>query len=102
MRLVISRFALGSLVACALAAGVVAGCSSDRGVQWYKPNVDYTVADFQRDRKACEKNDKIDAACLRERGWLPLSADKEPAPPPPAQTPRGGAAGAASTTGPRY
>jgi len=104
MRVVMARLPLGLLTACALLAGAVAGCSTDRDVQWYKPNVDYTVADFNRDRTACEKNGKIDKACLRERGWMPLTADKEPAPPPPAQTPRGGAAAGAATTGtgPRY
>ena len=56
--------------------------------QWYKPGVDYTVTDFQRDRAACEKGGKLDEDCLRERGWRPLSADKAPPTPPPSMPDR--------------
>jgi len=71
-------------------------CASSAEKQWYKPGGDYTVQDFQRDRTACEKSGQLDEDCLRQRGWLPLSADKEQPPPPPT-SPRG-----SSTGGVRY
>ena len=53
------------------------GCASDAGKQWYKPNANYTVADFQRDEIACTKNRVLDEACLRERGWEGITADED-------------------------
>ena len=60
---------------------VLSGCGSATDKQWYKPNVDYTAAEFERDRVACspKKNNILDEACMRERGWLPLSGDIGPA-----------------------
>ncbi len=47
--------------------------------QWYKPNdPKYTTADFQRDRVECTKNRVLDEACLKQRGWVSLSGDREP------------------------
>jgi hypothetical protein len=62
------------LVACAL---VLAGCGSSGDKQWYKPNVDYTAADFERDRVDCtDKKTKILAEdCMQQRGWASLGAD---------------------------
>ena len=57
--------------------------------QWYKPGVDYTVADFQRDRAACEKKGELDEECLKQRGWTPLSADKDKSGPAAPVSPRG-------------
>ena len=74
-------------------AAVIAACSSTVDKQWYKPSGDYTVADFQRDRTACEKAGQLDEDCLRQRGWLPLSADKDKPPPPPPVSPRGSSSG---------
>jgi hypothetical protein len=76
---------------CILAAAMLAAaCGSAVEKQWYKPTGEYTVADFKRDRAACEKDGKLDESCLRERGWLPLTLDKEKPPPPPPTSPRGG------------
>ena len=67
-----------------IALAPLAGCGTNIDRQWYKPNAaTYTVADFQRDETACTKNRVLDEQCLRDRGWVPLSADKEKPPPPP-------------------
>jgi hypothetical protein len=75
MARVMRAFLLGCTVLVLLT-----GCGSGEK-QWYKPNADYTVAEFQRDRTACEKNGQIDEDCLRQRGWLSLSPDKDKPPP---------------------
>jgi hypothetical protein len=56
---------------------VLFGCGNATDKQWYKPNVDYTAAEFERDRVACspKKNNILDEACMKARGWLPLSGD---------------------------
>lgn len=56
---------------------VVLGCGGATDKQWYKPNADYTAAEFERDRVACspKKNNVLDEACMKQRGWLPLSGD---------------------------
>jgi hypothetical protein len=46
--------------------------------QWYKPGVDYTIAEFKQDQAACTKNRVLDEACLRQRGWVGLSGDRDP------------------------
>jgi len=69
--------------------GLLAACGGPEK-QWYKPGVDYTVADFQRDRAACEKkNGEVDEDCLKQRGWTPLSADKDKPVANAPQSPRG-------------
>ena len=67
------------------------GCSSERDRQWYKPGANYTVSEFTRDRDECTpKKGDLDEQCMKQRGWVPLTSDREPAgPPKPAQTPRG-------------
>ena len=68
---------------CCAVLGLLAACGSSEK-QWYKPNAEYTVAEFQRDRTACEKKGEIDEECLRQRGWVSLTPDKEkPLPPIP-------------------
>jgi hypothetical protein len=62
------------LVLGIIAAAALAGCGGS-GEQWYKPGADYTVAEFRRDRAACEKDGTPDEDCLRQRGWIPLSPD---------------------------
>jgi hypothetical protein len=69
-------------------AAAISGCASSQS-QWYKPGADYTVADFRRDRAACEKNGTLDEECLKQRGWVPLSPDKDSSKPPPEHTTRG-------------
>jgi len=87
MRVVTRRFLW--LVAAASVLTACGSFGSGGEKQWYKAGADYTVAEFQRDRAACEKSGKLDEDCLKERGWTPLSADKA-APPPPLPTgPRG-------------
>jgi hypothetical protein len=61
---------------CGAALVLLTACGSG-DKQWYKPNVEYTVAEFQRDRAACEKGRQLDEECLRQRGWVSLSSDKE-------------------------
>ena len=65
---------------CCAVLGLLAACGSSEK-QWYKPNAEYTVAEFQRDRTACEKKGELDEECLRQRGWVSLTPDKDKAPP---------------------
>jgi len=69
-----------ALLLCCTALGLLTACGSGEK-QWYKPNAEYTVAEFQRDRAACEKSGQLDEECLRQRGWVSLSPDKDKAPP---------------------
>jgi hypothetical protein len=74
------------LAACAV---VLAGCwSGGAEKQWYKPNTDYTAAEFERDRTECtDKKTKVLAEdCMRQRGWAALSGDIGPAVKPPDPT----------------
>lgn len=67
----------------------LAGCGSGEEKQWYKPNVNYTVAEFQRDQAECTKDGALDEICLKRRGWVPLSADRPAPVKPPEPTPGG-------------
>jgi hypothetical protein len=60
---------------------IASACGPATDKQWYKPNVDYTTADFERDRVACTPKESkvLDETCMKERGWLPLSGDIGPA-----------------------
>jgi len=61
---------------------VASGCSeSSPDKQWYKPNSNYTRADFERDRVACTdtKTKVLDEGCMKDRGWIALGADIGPA-----------------------
>jgi hypothetical protein len=53
------------------------GCSSERDRQWYKPGANYTVSEFTRDRDECTKGRELDEQCMKQRGWVPLTTDKE-------------------------
>jgi hypothetical protein len=71
-------------VLLAVVSMVVLACAAPRTEpQWYKPGT-YTVEEFQRDRTACTKDRLLDQACLRARGWIPLTADRIDTPPEPA------------------
>jgi hypothetical protein len=70
-----ARVMRAALLCCAVAGLLTACGSGDK--QWYKPNAEYTVAEFQRDRAACEKSGQIDEECLRQRGWVSLTPDKD-------------------------
>lgn len=81
------RYGLTLVLAGSLLA---VGCSSDRDRQWYKPGANYTVAEFNRDRDECTKGRELDEPCMKQRGWVPLSSDREPSSEiKPAQSPRG-------------
>jgi hypothetical protein len=70
-----------------VASFLLVGCSSERDRQWYKPGVNYTVAEFTRDRDECTKNRELDEQCMKQRGWVPLTSDREPASAKPAAPP---------------
>ena len=64
-----------------IAAVMLAGCGNAQSEkQWYKPNQNYTTADFQRDSAACtdKKTKTLDEACMTERGWVALGGDIGP------------------------
>jgi hypothetical protein len=69
---------------CTLVAISIAlvACGSGPEKQWYKPGANYTISEFQHDQKECTKNDVLDEECMRERGWVTLSADTDKSPPP--------------------
>ena len=83
-----------SLALFPLAALILAACStSEPDRQWYKPNVEYTAADFDRDRTACtDKKKVLDEDCMKQRGWIALGGDIGPSvkPPDPAKSPHKG------------
>jgi hypothetical protein len=64
-----------------LALGLGA-CSTEPEKQWYKSGGNYTVAEFRRDRDACTRNNVLDEECMKERGWIAISADIDKGPPP--------------------
>lgn len=86
MTAVLTRFLLLAGAVLSLIA-----CSTEGEKQWYKPGSNYTVKDFERDEAACTSKKALNEACLKERGWVPLSADREKPVPAPAPPPRGGA-----------
>ena len=56
------------------------GCSTQQEHSWIKPSKDYTTAEFNRDRESCMKDKKLDYACMKAKGWVPVSPDRpEPA-----------------------
>jgi hypothetical protein len=78
------------LPAAALALAACSSFSGDPEKQWYKPNVDYTAADFERDRLACtDKKKVLDENCMKQRGWIALGGDIGPPvrPPDPTKSP---------------
>jgi hypothetical protein len=65
-----------------IAALILTACAgADTEKQWYKPNVNYTATDFERDRASCtdKKTKLLDEDCMKERGWAALGGDIEPA-----------------------
>jgi hypothetical protein len=69
------------LLAIVTLASAACSSSTDSDKQWYKPNVDYTAADFERDRLACtdKKKKSLDEDCMKQRGWASLGGDIGPA-----------------------
>jgi hypothetical protein len=72
MTLMIGRCCLLVIVATV----TLVGCSSERDRQWYKPNANYTVDEFKRDRDACTPARELDEQCMKQRGWIPLTSDR--------------------------
>jgi len=61
---------------------LASGCSEGPpDKQWYKPNVNYTTADFELDRTACtdKKTKVLDEDCMKDRGWVAFGGDIRPA-----------------------
>ena len=69
---------------------IVSACGTATDKQWYKPNADYTAADFERDRVDCtpKKSKTLDEQCMKDKGWLSLSGDVGPAVKAPSLPPR--------------
>ena len=84
MTAVMRRVSLLTIAALSLTA-----CASGPEQQWYKAGGAYTVAEWERDEKACTVNRVVDESCLKERGWIPISADPGKPPPPPATGSKG-------------
>ena len=71
-----------------LAALGTAACSASDTREWMKVNQRYTKEEFVRDHKECSRDSRPDEACMRQRGWVPVSPSKSEPPPNPDQTPR--------------
>ena len=59
---------------------LAAACDTVADKQWYKPNENYTAADFARDSTACtdKKSKVLDESCMKDRGWVALGGDIGP------------------------
>ena len=57
-------------------------CGSGSDKQWTKAGENYTVAEFQRDQTECTKGKVLDEDCMKDRGWIAISADRDKGPPP--------------------
>jgi hypothetical protein len=55
----------------------LAGCSASDDREWMKVDKRYTKEEFQRDYKECSRKGDLDDACMRQRGWIPMSPTKE-------------------------
>ena len=67
------------LLLLVIASFLPVGCSSERDRQWSKPGGNYTTAEFNRDRDECTpKGKELDEQCMKNRGWVPLTSDREP------------------------
>jgi len=65
-----------------LASIVVAQAACDYGqeMQWYKPG-GYSMAEFDRDKAECTKDKALVEECMKDRGWVAITADTYKAPP---------------------
>ncbi len=71
-------------------SGIIVGCSTERDRQWYKPASNYTTEEFKRDRDTCtSKKDVLDEACMKEKGWVPITSDRPTNTPKPEPSTRG-------------
>lgn len=76
---------LGALFVVAVLLGSTAGCASTEEPLWYKPGGNYTTAEFNRDRDSCTRDRKLDAQCLKAKGWVTVSPDRPASTAPPPQ-----------------
>jgi hypothetical protein len=67
------RNAFLSIAAC---TALLAACSTPTEREWMKVSERYTVADFRRDYAECSRGGTLDESCMRNRGWVPVSAGK--------------------------
>jgi hypothetical protein len=56
---------------------LLAGCSSSPDIEWMKVGQPYTAAEFRRDYSACNKTPNPED-CLRDRGWVSVTAPTAP------------------------
>jgi hypothetical protein len=64
----------------------LAACVSDSR-EWMKVGQQYSTAEFRRDYRECTRDRALDDACMRQRGWVPVSPSRTDAPPTPDQPP---------------
>ena len=57
----------------------LAGCFTETR-EWMKMDQKYKKQEFQRDYRECERGRSVDEACMRQRGWVPVSPSKAEAP----------------------
>ena len=76
----------GALFVVAVLLGSATGCASTGEPLWYKPGGNYTTAEFNRDRDSCTRDRKLDAECLKAKGWVTVSPDRPAPTAPPPQT----------------
>jgi hypothetical protein len=90
MTAVTPRSAVFAIAVASIPLFSLAACASlEPERQWYKPGGNYTIAEFKQDQAACTKNRVLDEGCLKQRGWIPLTGDREPPARPAAPTSRG-------------
>ncbi len=58
----------------------LAGCTAHDNREWMKVDRSYTKQEFQRDYRECTRDDKIDDACMREKGWVAVNPSKQEGP----------------------
>jgi hypothetical protein len=63
-----------------LGALSLAGCSAHDEREWMKVDRRYSNEDLQRDYRDCSRRGDLDDACMRQRGWIPMSPTKEEPP----------------------
>jgi hypothetical protein len=79
------RWGIG--LAAVVTLGVL-GCSASDDREWMKVNQRYTKQEFVRDHKECSRDGRPDEACMRQRGWVPVSPSKTDSAPPSNQIER--------------
>jgi hypothetical protein len=68
------------LLLLGLGALSLTGCSAHDEREWMKVDRRYSNEDLQRDYRDCSRRGDLDDACMRQRGWIPMSPTKEEPP----------------------